>query len=323
MSKFIGALANIGLAKEAVRGTAESAATFYIPNTSFSVDDKIEQVIDENTLGVIEDAQGANVTHKMAEGEVEGKIGDKSIGLVLYALLGAKAVSGPTDSAYTHTFTVAQSAQHQSLTVFQDDPNQDYKYANAMIKTFDLMCELGKFVTYKIGFQSKVGSTGSLTPSYSAENTFLPQHGSFKVASTQAGLDAASAFVIRSFRLTVNKNLQEDNAIGNLNPVDILNTTLAIEGELEFVFNDETFKTQLLADTVQAMRIKLTNTDVTIGASTNPSLQIDLNAVKYSEFTRNFANKDITTATVKFKAFYKLADAKMVTATLVNTQTSY
>ena len=323
MSKFIGALANIGVAKETVRGTAETAATFYIPNTSFSVDDKIEQVLDENTLGVIEDSVGANITHKMAEGEIEGKIGDKSLGLILYALFGAKAVSGPTDSAYTHTFTVAQSAQHQSLTVFQDDPNQDYKYANAMIKSFELMCDLGKFVTYKVAFQSKAGSTGTLTPSYAAENTFLPQYGAFKTATTAAGLDAASAFVIRSFKLSVNKNLQEDNAIGNLNPVDILNTQIAIEGELEFVFNDETFKTQMLADTAQALRIKLTNTDVTIGSAAHPDLQIDLNAVKYSEFTRKYSNKDITTASVKFKAFYKLADAKMVTATLINTQTSY
>lgn len=323
MTKFIGALANIGIAKETVRGTPESAATFYIPNTSFSVDDTIQQVLDENTTGVIEDIAGASVVHKAAEGEIEGKIGDKSIGLVLYALLGAKAVSGPTDSGYTHTFTVAQSAQHQSLTVFQDDPNQDYKYANAMIKSFDLMCELGKFITFKIGFLSKVGATGTLTPSYSAENAFLPQHGTFKVASTAAGLDAASAFVVRSVRLTVSKNLQEDNAIGSVAPVDILNTQIGIEGELEFVYNDETFKTQMLADTVQAMRIKLVNTDVTIGSAVNPTLQIDLNAVKYSEFTRNYSNKDITTATVKFKAYYKLADAKMVTATLINTQTSY
>jgi len=323
MSKFTGAQVNIGAAKEAVRGTAEASATFYIPNTSLSVDDKIETVQDENTLGVIEDIQGISTVHKSAEGEFEGKIGDKSIGLFLYALLGAKAVSGPTDSAYTHTFTVAQSAQHQSLTIFQDDPNQDYKYANAMIKSFDLMCELGKFVTYKIGWLSKIGATATLTPSYAAENTFLPQHGTFKIASTAAGLGAASATVIRNIRLNVSKNLQEDNAIGNIGPVDILNTRLAIEGELELVFNDETFKTQLIADTVQAMRIELNNSDVLIGSTSTPKLTIDLNAVKFSEFTRNYSNKDITTATVKFKAYYKLADTKMVTMTLINAQTSY
>lgn len=323
MSKFTGAQVNIGFAKEAVRGTAEASATFYIPNVSLSVDDKVEQVLDENTMGVIEDTIGAQVVHKNAEGEFEGKIGDKSIGLLLYALLGTKAVSGPADSAYTHTFTVAQSAQHQSLTIFQDDPNQDYKYALGMIKSLDIICELGKFISYKVGWLSKLGATATLTPSYSAENSFLPQHGVFKIASTAAGLGAASATAIRSFRLSIAKNLQEDNAIGNIAPVDILNTRIAIEGELEIVFNDETFKTQLLADTAQAMRIDLNNTDVLIGTSSTPRLYIDLNAVKFSEFTRNYSNKDITTATVKFKAYYKLSDTKMITATLINAQTSY
>lgn len=323
MSKFIGALANIGFTKEAVRGTAETTPTFWVPNTSFSMDDVIEQVIDENVLGTIEDSVDAKVVHKSSEGEMEGKIGDKSLGLLLYSLLGAKAVTGPTDSAYTHTFTVAQSAQHQSLTIFQDDPNQDYKYALAMLKNWELNCELGKFVTYKVGFKAKQGVTSSVTATYAAENTFLPQHGVFKIAATAAGLGAASAFNIRSVKLSVNKNIQEDNAIGNVAPVDILNTQLSIEGEIEAVFNDETFKTQMLADTVQAMRIDLINTDVLIGATSKPQLTIDLNAVKFSEFTRNYSNKDITTATVKFKAFYKLADAKMVTMTLINAQASY
>ena len=87
MAKFIGALANIGFTKEAVRGTAETTPTFWVPNTSFSMDDMIEQVVDENTVGTIEDTVGANIVHKSAEGEIEGKIGDKSIGLLLFSLL--------------------------------------------------------------------------------------------------------------------------------------------------------------------------------------------------------------------------------------------
>lgn len=323
MSKFIGALANIGFAKEATRGTAESSATFWFPKMSLKVDDVIEKAIDESTIGVIEDATDAKTTLKAAEIEVEGKIGDKSIGLLLFSLLGAKAVSGPTDSAYTHTFTISQSAQHQSLTVFQDDPNQDYKYANGMVKKFEIMVELGKFITYKVGLRSKPGATATLTPTYSAENAFLPQHGVMKTATTQAGLGAASAIALRAVKIAFDTNVEDDNAIGSISPVDILNKQFSAEGELEIVFNDETFKTDFLADTAKALRVSLVNTDVTIGASTNPALTIDFHSVKYSEFQRNYSTGDITTATVKFKAFYKLADSKMITCTLVNAQTSY
>jgi len=323
MSKFIGALANIGIAKEAVRGTAETSATFYLPKMALSVDDVIDQVIDENTIGVIEDSIGAGLVHKASDIEIEGKIGAKSIGLLLYCLFGSKAVSGPTDSAYTHTFTVAQSAQHQSLTVFQDDPNQDYKYALGMIKKFDMNIELKKFAIFKVGLRAKAGATATLTPSYSAEDSFLPQHGIIKVATTQAGLTAASALSLRAVKLSIEKNVEEDNAIGSTAPVDILNKQIAIEGEIEVVFNDETFKTQMLADTAQALRIQLNNTDSLIGSTSTPVLTIDLHSVKYSDFKRNYVNGDVVTATVKFKAFYKLADSKMVTCTLVNAQTSY
>lgn len=323
MSKFIGALADIGIAKETVRGTPESAATFYLPKMSMSVDDKIEQVIDDSSIGVIEDATDAKLIHKSAEIEIEGKIGAKSMGLILLGLFGTVSTSGPTDSAYTHTFSVNQSAQHQAMTIFQEDLNADYKYALGMVTKFEQTIELGKFASYKVGFKSKVGATATLTPSYSAEDAFLPQHGVFKIATTQAGLTAASAINIRSVKLAFEKNVEEDNSIGSVNPTDILNKRFSAEGEIEIVFDDETFKTAMLADTAKAIRIDLNNTDVLIGASSTPRLTIDFHSVKFSEVTRNYGNADIVTLSIKFKAFYKLADSKMITCSLINAQSSY
>lgn len=323
MSKFIGALADVGIAKEAVRGTAESAASFWIPKMGLSYDDVIGAVIDESSIGVIEDSTGQKLVHKSGEGEIEGKIGDKSFGLLLLAMLGSVSTSGPTDSAYTHTFSVLQSAQHPSLTIFQDDSNQDYKYALAMLTQMEIMVELEKFATFKAGFKSKAGATATLTPSYSAENAFLPQHGVVKVATTQSGLGAASAFNLRSIKLNFNKNVEEDNTIGNTAPVDILNKQFQAEGEFEVVFDDNTFKTLLLNDTENALRLELTNSDVLIGSSSVPKLTVDFHSIKVTEFKRNYSNGDITTATVKFKGFYKLADSKMMTIVLINAQASY
>lgn len=322
MAKFIGRLVDIGIKKEAARGTAETTATFWIPKMTLSLDDKIEQVTDESTTGVLEDANDASVIYKYSEGELEAIIGDKSIGLFLLALFGSVVTTGPIDSAYTHTFSVGQTAQHPSLTVFIDDENVDYRHALGMVSSFTLDVAYDKFCTYRVGLKTKVGASGANTPSYSAENKFLPQHCTVKIATTQAGLTAASAINIRRVILNVNKNLEDDRALGSTAPVDILNKQFQIDGELELVFNDETFKTQLLADTVQALRIKLTHTTL-IGSTSVPDLQIDLHSVKFSEFSRNYSNNDIVTASVKFKAFYKLADAKMVTPVLINATVSY
>ncbi len=129
MTKFIGRLADVGIAKEAVRGTAESAASYYLPKLSVSYDDGIEQAIDESSLGVIEDSPNAAVVAKFASGEIEGNIYDKSFGLLSSPLLAVSPPQAlPRPRFYTHAFSVQQDAQHDSLTLFLDDPNQDYKY---------------------------------------------------------------------------------------------------------------------------------------------------------------------------------------------------
>lgn len=324
MAKFIGRTADVGIAKEAVRGTAESSADFWVPKLSMTVDDGVEQVVDESSLGVIEDSTGASVVAKFAEGEIEGNIYDKSFGLLLLNALGAVSTSGPAElTVYTHTFSVGQDAQHDSLTLFLDDGNQDYTYALAMLSSLEIDVSLGQFAKYMASFRSKVGETATLTPSYTAENHFLPQHGTVKIAANLAGLNAASTIDIRSLRLSITKNIEDDRKLGSLAQVDILNKQFAVEGTLELVFNDNTFKTQMLADTAQAMRIRLTNSDVTIGSSLNPQITIDLAKCKFSDFSKSYSNNDIVTATVNFKAFYSLSDTSMVTVALINTQASY
>lgn len=324
MTKFIGRQADVGIAKEASRGTAETSATFYLPKLSVSLDDKIDQAIDESSVGVIEDSPNAAIVAKMAEGQIEGNIYDKSFGLLLLGTLGSVATTGPAESTvYTHAFSVLQSAQHPSLTFFLEDPNQDYKYALGMLTSLDIDIALGQFAKYSANFRSKVGATATLTPSYTTENFFLPQHGSLKTATNLAGLGAASVIDVRSVKLSIAKNVDDDRKLGSVDPTDILNKQVAVEGSIEIVYNDTSFKTDMLADTAKAWRIRLSNTDVTIGSTKNPQLTIDLAKVKITSYEKQYSNDDVTVATVSFKAYYSTADSAMMTMELINTQSSY
>jgi hypothetical protein len=324
MTKFIGRLADIGIAKEASRGTAESSVDFYLPKVSLTIDDGIEQAVDESSIGVIEDSINASVVGKYAEGEIEGNIYDKSFGLILLAALGSLSTSGPSQtSVYTHAYSVLQSAQHPSLTLFFDDPNQDYKYPLAMLTTLEMDFVVGQYARYKAAFRSKKGETATLSPSYSAENHFLPQHIAVQYATTVSGLSSPTTVEVRSAKITINKNVEDDRKLGSLDQDDILNKQLSVEGSLELVFDAETFKTQMLADTSLALRIVATNTDVTIGSSLNPKLTITLAKAKFSNFERNYDNDSTVIATVDFKAHYSLGDTAMITAELINTQSSY
>jgi len=322
--KFIGRLSDIGIKIETTRGTAETSATFWLPKMSYSYDDKIDVVTDESSVGVIEDATGSLLVGRHGEGEIEGKIGDKSIGVLLRAVMGTvTTTTGGQTSTYAHTFAVQQDAQHDSITIFQEDPNQDYTYGLGMVDSLDFDISIGEFAKFTAGFRSKVGATATHSPSYTAENNFLPQHGVIKLASTQAGLGAGTELVAKSIKLSINNNVEDDMKLGSLDPVDILNKQFSVEGQIEVVYNDITQKTNLLASTAQAMRIELTNTDVTIGSSLNPKLTIDLYSFKWLEFDRDFSNDDIATVALKFKAYYSLTSSAMMQIVLVNGQSSY
>jgi hypothetical protein len=324
MSKFIGRLADIGIAKESVRGTAETAATFYIPKTSLTVDDGIEQAVDESSIGVIEDSPDAKVVATFAQGEIEGHIRDKSFGLLLLSALGSVSTgAAQEDDVYPHTFTVLQSAQHPSLTFFLDDANQDYKYALGVIDRLDIDVSLGQYAKFNAAFRSKVGATATLSPSYSAENIFLPQHGTLQYASDVSGLGSPTSVNVKSVKLSIIKNVEDDRKLGSLDAADILNKQFAVEGSLELVFDAATFKTQMLADTPLAMRLILENTDVVIGDTLHPKLQVTLAKVKFSSFEKNYENDGIVTATVNFKAHYSQGDTSMISVVLTNLQTAY
>ena len=329
MTKFIGRKLNIGIGKESVRGTAV-AATFWLPKMELTQDDKIQQVIDESSVGVIEDAKGADITMKMSEGSLTGRANDISFGLWLLATLGSEGtptVVGGESIVFDHDFSVLESAQHPSLTIAVEEPNatgaSGLRYALSLIDSLEVNLELSQYIQYTVNFRGNSNGVGTNVPSYStSENIFLPQHAEAKFATDLSGLDAAGAVAVKLASFIISKNLEDDQVVGSLEATDRLNTQFAVEGTLEILYDDRTFiDSQLLTDTEKALRIRFTNTDVTIGSSSNPQLTFDFAKVKLSEVARAQANNDLVRQTLTFKAFYSLTDAAMMTAILRNLQT--
>jgi hypothetical protein len=327
MSKGIGKTFGFGIAKEATRGTAESTADFWIPFEEMNIDEKDTKIVDENAYGVIEDSVSQSIVKQWAEGNAKLPVYDKSIGLILLSLFGdvdSAAHSGET-LAYDHTYSVLQDSQHQSLTLFVNDPlsGQDYKHALGVVSSLELSYALGKYIGVTPSFKAKKGETATLTPSISVENKFLSQHVSFKIAANQAGLDAASAINVKSLSLKIDQGITDNDVLGSIAPDDFLTTQFSIEGNVELVWEAETYKDMALEATEKAMRIDIKNSDVTIGTAANPQLKIDLHKVIFKDITRPVKVKDLVMQTLSFKAHYNITDSKMVTAVLTNLQASY
>lgn len=324
-TKAIGRLVNLGIGKETTRGTV-IAATYWLFKSELNYQEKIEQAIEESSVGVIADAVDAQIVRKWAEGSFGGNIKDKSFGLLLLSLFGSvsSAVKSGETVVYEHTFSLLGSAQHPSLTLGIDDPWQDYQFALGMIESLEINYERGKFIGFTANFKSKKGVTATLTASYTAENSFRPQDFIFKIAANLTGLDAASAVTIKSATLRFEKNLEIDDILGSIDPADILNKTFTCSGTIEAIFEDEaTFKTVALGDTAKALRLDLANTNVTIGTASNPALRIDLAKIKFSEITRTTPLGDLVKATMPFKSYYSLSDSKMFAVKLTNLAVSY
>ncbi len=242
--------------------------------------------------------------------------------------MGQEAALGAVETGVKdHNFVILESSQHQSLSMIVVDPNDSAGkgFPLGMISDFELDFEVGKFCTYKSSLATQQHtSVITATASYTSENVFLPQHANAYFASTYGGLSGASALAnIKKGTISVKKNTEDDAVIGSLDAADRLNKQFVIEGQLEITYNDRTMiDTYLMADVATAMRVKLLNSDITIGASSHPTLTIDLARAKLMSVARKLDNNNIVTETIKFKAYYSISDAIMAKMILRNTVTS-
>lgn len=325
MAKQIGRQASFGIGKESVRGTAV-APTYWIPwMTPTSVDDKVATIVNETSLARLEASDGYAITRKFAEFGWDTKMKDSHIGLIflsLFGTVGSVAKSAPNAAVYDHTFSILQSVQHPSLTIAYKDQNTDVRLPNAVVNTFKINYERESYITYSLATYSKPSESASNTVAHTQENDFLPQHFTFKNATTQAGLDAASAVKVRSATLEFSQNLMFEDNLGDTSPNDILNQSFSVKGTVTLVHNATTFSTIQNAGTYQALRFDLLHT-ATIGTSSNPELKIDLHRASITNYAKSLPLNEIVTESFDFEGHYSLTDSKMVTAILTNLITAY
>ena len=330
MGKGIGRAVNIGLKKEAVRGTAETTADLWVRTSDLVIDEMREVLFDESTIGTISDSMQAKVVKEWVEGSFTMPLTRKSSPLILAALIGgtsASAAAGET-TIYDHTFVVMESAQHQALTIFVNDPlgGQDYKYANGMIKSVEVKYGVGKYPEMKVDFIAQKGTTATLTTSFTTADTiFRPQDLTFKKASAVGGLSGATAIPLKSASIKVEVNVESDDVLGTVTPADFLNKHLVITGSLEALWaNESDFRTTFNAGTAQAIQLKLIDLSTLMGvASTTPKLEFTFPQAYFQSLTRAMKLNDFVAQTLAFKAVYDMTTSKQISGGFTNDVASY
>jgi len=320
---MIGRKISVGFGKETVRGTLVAAAT-WMPKYDVTIHDKKKYINSNQSFGSIAETEDADIIQEWSEGEISGKLRDQSFGYILLATLGQLASAVKETTAYNHTATLLNSNTHPSLSVEVKDDIEQLGFAMAMIDKLKITATVGKYVEISAGFKGTKGVTAATAVSYTNENEFIAKHVIVKVASAIGGLAGATALPISSVELTIDKNLDDDYVFGKNTPNDIYNKSIAISGTIDATYLDlTTFKNAFLAGTMQAMLIDIKNTDVTIGAASNPELAITLSRVSFQDWSRKSANDNLVTQAVKFTAHLDVTTSTMISAVLTNVKTSY
>lgn len=324
MAKIIGRHIDLGVARETVRGTPVAPA-FWVPRVEMSFDEKIESARVQSGIGNLDDSEQKHVLTKWAEGDVNGEVRDKAFGLFLYSIFGTCASSVAVDSLYTHTFTLEDTCQHDSLTFTIVDPNSTDQYRLVMLSSLELTQTMDNVLMYTASFMGKTSKGGSGTPAFAVENKFTKKHLSVKLATSIAGLAAATPLSLKELTLTINQNVEPDNSLGTAEPEDFLNKQRTVEGSIELNYEDNTWKEYMRDGSYRAMQIAWTNSDVLVGAASHPALTFQFPRVDFYDWEPNMALDDIVRQTVSFKANYDLTNslAAISTCTLANTQASY
>lgn len=318
MTKFVGRRGQLGVAYEVTRGTPVVPA-YWIPEAKLSFHDMTETAAEDQGFGNIADQDSFYVTLTKAEGDIDAQLYDTGLGYILGSLLGAKPVTTGSNP-YTHTFTMSQTNQAASLSLFWHDPDRDYMFPFAVVDSFKVKIKPLGLVEYTIGFKSKSARNWTAqTPSYTAVGSkFLHQHLIFKLAANVAGIAAATNISLKELDLTISRNVIHDVVMGTVEPEDVLSQQISVEGSVSLNLQDDTYRNYMMNGTYKTMQIKLLN-------GTSSSLDLQFPRVSFSQWEPDYTLNEIAKQKIQFKANYDSANALDIisTATLINTKVSY
>lgn len=312
MAKYLGRREAVGLGVEATRGTGV-AATYLIGRTSYDFEDKALKARSGEALGVLSgEGSQAIVAQQRSEGSIEFEVGAKSLPAILKATFGAvsSAVLGTGDK---HTITILESNQHPTLSIHLDNPNQDRIFERSMVDTFELNVALEEIVKATVGLKGQVSRDSTFDKSgvIDTEYKFVGRDLKFKVAANVAGLAAATALCLKEFSMTVNKNTDYDSCLGTLEPEDILNKQMTIEGSITLNYEDNVWRDYMLNGDYKACSVQLVQTRDAAGDQ-NPTVYFEFPRVDFSEWEASRDNDEIATQVINFMALYDIDNDRLI-----------
>lgn len=325
-NEYTGRREQIGFGIEATGGTAV-APQVGVRHLSNKFQPKTTTITNESAMGRVEKANESALDTRWAEGPIEFKVADVSIGYPLVGIFGLPVTSDNPDTnaaVKDHTFDVVQSNTPAYLTVAVKNPIADKRHALGVVDTLTISGERGEFVKAKVEIKAKSGTAATNTIAYiTNENEFTLKHVTIKLASNVAGLSGATGLEIKRFKLNLERKTKPFFPAGSLDPSAFTSGDFEASGDFIVRYNATTHEDNFLSNLSQAFQLSIVNNDVTIGASARPGIVFTAPQTRLREFERSDDLGDIVEATVGFTCELSAADGYLIRTVLTNTQAAY
>jgi len=271
----------LGVGVEDTRGTWVSPQMWIPGRTPTSIKSVPEVINVAETKATGMDAQNTEIVLQKASGSFEFNVRVESFGFFLKSYLGKITTSGVESGVYEHTFEVlTEEPQHPSLSASLSMPTvQDYKYPLTIIGSLEIRTPIEDLVNATVeieaGAEEKAGAD-FFTPTFeSTDYRIRHQDITIKIAADEASLDGAEAISLKSFSSSHNANVKRNQNVGELSGVEILTGLHNMELTFSSDYLDETYRDMLEDNDDKAVRVEMKRNDITIGNSSNPTIQIN------------------------------------------------
>lgn len=252
-------------------------------------------------------SQGSSMVQKRTEGELEFNVRNGSIGYFLLSLLGSVNTATNGDG-YDHTFSILTgNPQYPTLTLALSQlGQQDYQYARVMVNSLEIRTPVDDLINATVGF---VGTTETAVSDYTTafpDDDYFFRHYdiTIKMASTVAGLGAATALKLKEFALSIVNNARVNQNISELTPGDVLALMLEISGTMKLDYQNETYHDLYNSEGYNAMSITMTRSDIDIDTGVHPEIVITLPKVSLTNNTADRPIDDIASEEIEFMAHH-------------------
>lgn len=322
--ELIGRQIDFGFAVESARGVAEAAATKFLRKTTANVVPRSERVIDDTSFGRLEDADRVRSVRKWNEGNVEGILHVDPAGYLFLNLYGEVASELIDDGVYEHVFTLEQSIQHPTLTLFVKDADvRNVKMAGGVVKSLKINASTDNYVRFSAEFVGKEEASATSTPSVDEELDFVGRDITVKFADTEVGLAAATAVPAKNLEVNFEPNVITDFVFGSYSPDDNYNGAFALSFNFTKNYADQTFENLYKSDAFKYCLIEIRGERVLGDSSSNPLIQLLMYKVQVTDWNRSGNQNELVTEEVACKAFFNATDDKQSQLTLVNETAAY